>query len=65
MDETGLLKKSELLKKQLAFASEVALLKHKAGTLKLYKTMQSLEEAVTAVGWELAEVVQGKARYAE
>jgi hypothetical protein len=51
---------ASLRKKQLAFASEVMLLKHKAGDLKLYKTMQALEPATQAVGWELAEILENK-----
>ena len=40
--------------KQKAFASEVAMLKHKAGELGLFYTMQKLDAAVTMVGYELA-----------
>jgi hypothetical protein len=36
------------------FASEVALLKHRAGELGLFYTMQKLESAVTMIGYELA-----------
>lgn len=42
------------LAKQKAFASEVALLKHKAGEIGLLYTMQKLEDAVTMVGYDLA-----------
>lgn len=41
-----------------AFASEVAILKFRAGNLGLIKTMQALEAAVTAVGYELAEKIE-------
>jgi len=39
------------------FAAEIVAIKHTAGDLKLYKTMQALEESVKAVGWEIAEVM--------
>ena len=40
------------------FATEIVLIKHKAGSLGLFKTMQALEEAVKQVGWEIAEQLE-------
>lgn len=45
-----------------AFATEVAQLKHKAGVLGLLKTMHALEEGVTAVGYEIAELLERRSR---
>ena len=42
------------------FCTEVALLKHRAGELGLFKTMHALEEGVTAVGWEVAEKLEAR-----
>lgn len=42
------------------FAAEVVILKHKAGDLGLYKTMHAIEPATQAVGWEIAEIIEGK-----
>jgi len=50
----GIKQTKKLVAAQKAFASEVALLKHKAGELGLFYTMQKLDSAVTMVGYELA-----------
>ena len=42
------------------FASDVALMKNRAARLGLWKTMHSLEPATQAVGWEIAEILEGK-----
>ena len=48
------------VKKLVDFCAEVALLKEKAGSLGLYKTMQALDAGVQKVGWEVAEKIEGK-----
>lgn len=42
-------------KEKREFCTEVALLRHRAGELGLFKTMHALEHGVQAVGWEVAE----------
>ena len=37
-------------------ALECVQLKHKLGEAGLFKTMQKMEEVVTQVGWEIAEI---------
>jgi hypothetical protein len=44
----------QLDQERKAFASEVTLLKHRAGELGLFYTMQKLDLAVLQVGYELA-----------
>ena len=43
----------------------VVQLKHDLGAAGLYKTMHAMEYAVTAVGWEVAVYLQGKAGYVD
>lgn len=52
--------KEASLKDLQQFASDVMLMKHKAGELGLYKTMHAFEPATQAVGWEIAEILEGK-----
>lgn len=52
----------KLLARQREFASEVAMLKHKAGTLEMYATMQALEAGVKAVGWEVERKIKAAAK---
>ena len=40
------------------FCSEVAMLKHKAGELGMFRTMHALEAGVTEVGYELADQIE-------
>lgn len=40
---------------RVAFAQELALVKHKAGTMGLFRTMRALDEAVKVVGYEIAD----------
>jgi hypothetical protein len=54
-----------LIQKQRQFCIEIAQIKHKAGDLKLYKTMHALEVAEKEVGFEVAAVIEGKAKYAK
>ena len=49
-----------MIEAQKEFAAEIVLIKHKAGTLRLFKTMHSLEAAVKQVGWELAEHIEAE-----
>ena len=42
------------------FAAELVAAKARAGELGLYKTMQALEPAVTAVGYEIAEIIENQ-----
>lgn len=42
------------------FASDVMLMKHRAATLGLWKTMHALEPATQAVGYEIAEILDGE-----
>jgi hypothetical protein len=42
------------------FATEIALMKARAGGMGLYKTMHALEPATQAVGWEIAEMIERK-----
>jgi hypothetical protein len=48
------------LKELKQFAADVMLMKHKAGELGLLKTMHAFEPATQAVGYEIAEVIEGK-----
>jgi hypothetical protein len=47
------------------FASALMLMKHRAGQIGLFKTMQALEPATQAVGWELAEHIEAKKELAK
>jgi hypothetical protein len=53
-------KKLESLKK---LTNDIVLIKHRAGELGMFKTMHALESAVTEVGWEMADYLEGKAQY--
>jgi len=41
------------------FAAEIVMLKAKAGQIGLWRTMHSLEEGVTEVGYEIADIIEG------
>ena len=41
-------------------ARDITLLKTRAGQLGMFKTMHALEPATQAVGWEMAEILEGK-----
>jgi hypothetical protein len=43
-----------------ALALEITQLKYKAGMLGLWKTMHALEPATQAIGYEMAEILEGK-----
>lgn len=45
---------AKLERKRREFCSKVALLKHEAGTLNLFYTMQKLDDAMKMVGYEVA-----------
>lgn len=45
-----------LVRERREFASELQLIKHKACKLGLYATMQQLDHATKAVGWEIARL---------
>ncbi len=49
---------SDNIEKLKQFAAEIVVMKHKARDLRLYKTMHAIEEAVTAVGWEIANIMK-------
>lgn len=55
-------KKLELLKK---LANDIVIIKARAGELHMFKTMHALESAVTEVGWEMADYIEGKAQYVD
>jgi len=42
------------------FASRLQLMKYEAAQLGLWKTMHALEPATQAVGYEMAEILDGK-----
>lgn len=44
------------------FASALMLMKVRAGQLGLWKTMHALEPATQAVGWEMAEQIEGSTK---
>lgn len=41
-------------------AIDIINLKARAGEIGLYKTMHALEPATQAIGWEMAEILEGK-----
>ena len=41
-------------------ARDITLVKARAGQLGLFKTMHALEPATQAIGWEMAEILEGK-----
>lgn len=45
------------------FAADIMLMKHRAGELGLLKTMHAIEPATQAVGYEIADYIEGKAKY--
>jgi hypothetical protein len=45
------------------FASKLSLLKHEAGTLGLYVTMQRMDYPLQMVGWEIAGDIEGCERF--
>lgn len=42
------------------FAVDLAQMKVRAGNLGFWRTMQALDAATNAVGYELADIIQGK-----
>lgn len=47
-----------LEQKQRDFVIRLALIKHEAGQLEMWETMQCLDTAVNRAGWELASKVE-------
>ena len=46
------------MKEERQFASDLMLMKARAGQLGLFKTMHALEPATQKVGWEIAEHIE-------
>jgi hypothetical protein len=49
-----------LIAQRRAFAVKLAQIKHEAGVLGLYRTLQALDSATNAVGYEIADLETGK-----
>lgn len=53
----------KLMAQRMKFASDLALMKFRAGQLGLFYTMQKMDAAVTMVGYEVAVVKGDKSLY--
>ena len=42
------------------FSANLAAMKHEAGRLGLWSTMRALDEATRRVGWEIADIEEGR-----
>ena len=49
-----------MIKIQKDFVAEIVRMKHKAGSLRMFKTMHALEAVVKQVGWEIAEHIEAE-----
>lgn len=51
---------STLAAERRQFSANLAAMKHEAGRLGLWRTMRALEEATMRVGWEIADIEEGR-----
>lgn len=42
------------------FARRLGLMKEEAGRLRLWRTMHALEAPLKEIGWEIADIIEGK-----
>lgn len=52
--------KPALRQARLRFAADLVLVKDRAGRLGLWRTMHALDAATKEVGWEIADILEGR-----